>query len=410
MANSIDQGPDAGSDWPAEDRETKDPSTGATVRQLTDWDAHDHHLYFTNSGWYDGGRRLLFGSGRTGAPNLFAVEVATGAITQLTDLPPVDGGRDHPFLQTSVNPDRPEAYFWHGDRLVALDLEDLRVRPLYEKPAGYGGSITNVTADGAFVCAALSESVDAADRHEQLAARPHSQIVAVPVDGGDAEVLHEEEAHISHVNTSPAQPELLTFCHEGPWPAVDQRIWGLSRTTGDVWKIRPEAKGEAIGHEYWLRDGETVGYHGMRADGRPLFGVVRYDNTERRESDVSPPSMHFHSNDRDLVVGDGWTYAAMQRSSFAAVGDLAVKDGSRDAPFIFLYEFDADGEYEVRKLARHSSQWQQQVTHAHPRFDAAGDRVVFTSDRRGRADVYLVDVPDTEDLPRVDGDEHRAFE
>jgi oligogalacturonide lyase len=32
--------------------------------------------------------------------------------------------------------------------------------------------------------------------------------------------------------------------------------------------------------------------------------------------------------------------------------------------------------------------------HAHPRFDAQGKRLLFTSDKNGYANLYLVDIPE----------------
>ena len=37
------------------------PLSGLSVRRLVHGTGDCHHLYFTNSGWYDGGRRLVFG-------------------------------------------------------------------------------------------------------------------------------------------------------------------------------------------------------------------------------------------------------------------------------------------------------------------------------------------------------------
>lgn len=37
--------------------EVEDLETGVKSRQLTDHKAHSHHLYFTNSGWYDDNQR-----------------------------------------------------------------------------------------------------------------------------------------------------------------------------------------------------------------------------------------------------------------------------------------------------------------------------------------------------------------
>ena len=47
---------------PAEWHSFEDLETGISIKQLTQHKAHSHHLYFTNPGWYDNGRKLLFGS------------------------------------------------------------------------------------------------------------------------------------------------------------------------------------------------------------------------------------------------------------------------------------------------------------------------------------------------------------
>jgi oligogalacturonide lyase len=388
----VEQGPQAGRQYPLEATEYTDDETGATVHKLTDARGHDHHLYFTNPGWYDDGRKLLFSSDRTRRPNLYSIDLETWRITQLTDLPPLSQGEGRrgsysfPFLPTSVNPERPEAYFWHEDSLVVIDLDSLSLRVLWESPDGYDSSMTNVTADGAYVCTSITER-PGVDREagyggfeETWAARPESKVVAVPADGGGAEVLHEEDYWIGHVNTSPARPELLTFCHEGPWEKVDNRIWGLNREAGETWPIRERRDDdERVGHEFWLADGETVGYHGDTAEGNPTFGFTRYDNTDQMETTIRPDSWHFHARDRDLVVGDG----------------------SREQPYVVLYDFDGD-EYRSFRLARHRGSWHTQHVHVHARFDPDGSQVLYTSDHLGYGDVYLAEVPDRiGDLPRT---------
>jgi hypothetical protein len=62
-----------------------DPETGVEIRQLTNHKGHSHPLYFTNPGWYDGGRRLLFGSVR----NLgTAASSSPPALTRRLSTPP----------------------------------------------------------------------------------------------------------------------------------------------------------------------------------------------------------------------------------------------------------------------------------------------------------------------------------
>jgi oligogalacturonide lyase len=97
-----------GEKYPAEWKTLTDPRTGVEVLQLTDYRGHSHHPYFTNPGWHDGGRRLLFGSDRNNRTNLYSVHLETGEITQLTDADQPPPPAETSFLFTSVNPKKEE--------------------------------------------------------------------------------------------------------------------------------------------------------------------------------------------------------------------------------------------------------------------------------------------------------------
>src|SRR5690606_13009597 len=144
--------------------------------------------------------------------------------------------------------------FWRGSTLRAVDLRNGLERVVYERPDDWVGSSFSCTADGRWLVMSMHEPVDLGFKPELGAgyigfsqlfeAHPRSRILRVPVGGtGDAEVLHEERNWIGHVNASPTRPDLVTFCHEGPWTRVDQRIWGLNLNDGGVWKIRPQKPG-----------------------------------------------------------------------------------------------------------------------------------------------------------------------
>jgi oligogalacturonide lyase len=402
MSTPIQQGPRAGRHWPAESETETDPTTGATVRRLTGYPGSDNrHLYFTEDGWYDGGRRLLVRSVRSGTRDLYSVDLETGLITQLTDL-------EADVSDATCHPESETAYFWCGSRVVGLSLDSLEVWTVFdvgETHGDYAGSVPGVTADGETVCFPLveravprpqfsgnrpTEDEQAADRgawmDRMFEADPHSRVLAVPASGGEAETLVEEETWIGHVNTSPSRPALLTYCEEGPWHRVENRIWALNRETGETWRVRPTAEDEAVGHEYWLADGETVGYHGWSgglADPEPFFGHARFDGTDRRETPAPARHTHFHSNTRSLVVGDG----SPDGSACNLVWQLDESDGAYRGP---------------RKLATHD--WGgDDDAHPHSRLSPDGSHVAFDSTRAGdRSDVYLVDVPSFEDLPRHD--------
>ncbi len=374
--------------WEPEKRQFQDPVTKVTLWQLTNYKGHSHHLYFTNNGWYDDGRKLLLASDRHNQTNLFSLDLTTGALTQLTEQRP--GDPEIEPLSTCLNPQRPEAYFWRGRSLVALDLTTLEERVIYEAPEGFWGGFISCTADGRFVCTALNE-----DPHGRLVAdyffgaggfeaywqsMPLSKVLLVSVDGAKSEVVWEERYWISHVNTSPTQPNLLTFCHEGPWNKVDQRIWGLDLATGKVWAIRPRRHPEErVGHEYWLADGLSLGYHGHDAQGQPFLGFVRFDNTEMRETPIIGDSVHFHSNDASLIVGDGTTRY----------------------PYLLLWRWQGETIEGPKVLVRRRCSFHIQRLHTHPRFSPDGRFIVFTADPEGYGNVYLVEVPPFEQLPSL---------
>jgi len=364
-----------------------DRLSGVEVTQLTDYKGHSHHFYFTNPGWYADARKLLFSSDRNNRTNLFGIDIETGEIDQVTDLEPVSLPREVEFLRASKNPIVEEVYFWHDLALMAVDLTTFKSRTLFLLEPGWSVSMTNCAADGQHVYFGLwtdlSDSIETdllrgyVGFREIWAARPRSQIVRVPVDGNSDQIVFEEDYWIGHVNTSPTQPHLLTFCHEGPWDKVDQRIWGLDGNSGRVWKIRPTGPGEIVGHEYWYNDGIHVGYHGHTAEGRPMIGHSRFDNTEPQECDFPGQTGHIFSLDDQLIVGDG-----------SNVIRLWKKEGDRYAP--------------PRVLCRHDSAMRIQQTHPHPRISPDGTYVVFTSDRSGYGNVYTVPLVEFESLPLAD--------
>ena len=398
LPDAVAQGPRAGSNWPDERETYDDPHTGARVTRLTSYpNADDYHLYFTEDGWYDDGRRLLFRSDRTGSRQLFSIDLESGLITQVTDFDDFQG-------QTAIDHEASDAYFWVDKKLVRFDLERLRATDvLYEVPEGYDEGSMDVNADGSVVYASIVEDVglpgDGSKMDEMMRSRPHVQILAVPTDGaGDPELIYEEERWISsHVNASPTDPDIFMFCQEGYWDRVEHRIWVADASTGEVWKVREVPEDAGIGHEYWMADGERIGYHGSMRDpqGRervddpePFMGSARYDDTDYREMDLPDEVYaltHSHANSPELHVCDG---------SFTGL------------PYNICYRWNEETEAYEGPRALATVDWKPGGPHPHSRFSPDGSQVLFDSDRYdGSSNLYLVDVPDFEDLPEYEPSE-----
>lgn len=350
--------------------------TGNAYVQLTNGPADSHHLYFTNSGWHQDSQRLIFISHRGGAANFYSMDLRDGSFRQLT----AEAAQSDQLIFSAVNPCREELYFWRGLALWALDLNDLSERFLTSAPQGYCTDMLSVTSDGRYVLTAVYEDcrarlkIDLLNGHvgfdELWAAHPHSIILAIEIATGQMTAVHAERTWIGHVNASPRDPALATFCHEGPWGKVDNRIWALDLLNGRSWPIRPCAAGEMVGHEYWLEDGRRIGFHGASADGAGFIGSIGYDNTGLSRSPFPMVARHIHSNHSALVVCDG----------------------SETDKGLFVAEVEAGKPAGLRRLLQHQCSSGIQARHVHPRFSPDHRHVIFVSDRGGVGNLYSADV------------------
>lgn len=376
--------------WRSEIREYKDRATGVKVKQMTDYNANSYLPYFTSNTWFDNNKKIVFCSERQNSVNLFSLDIRDGEMVQLTEYTPEE--RNLPMgLVYEKNPIKEELYFWHGRELMALDMRTLAERVVYIRPEGHMDAGVSCTADGKNLCLGITEDIgykrakdgknDSVSFEENWKLKPHSTIFLIDIERGKEKVVYEEDAWLTHINPSPVKENIITYCHEGPWEKVDQRIWGLDLSNGKKWDIRPKNGGECFGHEFWLKDGVTLGYHGWR-EGEQFFGKIRYDNSDWVEV-IFPASIqhihHIHFNDFSMMVAD----------SFA------------DYPAIRIWK-NVHGKVSwPRVLCEHRSSFHFHPAHAHPRFTPDGKKVLYTSNVSGYCNVYMVDLPDFESLPEV---------
>src|SRR4030095_1203993 len=127
-----------GRTYPSEWREYADPLTGRQVRQLTDSPAEDYHLYFYNPSITPDAKYLIFISERTGASNLFRLDLQSGLILQLTDAGPVRA-EYWPFTAAvkgvgsclpTIGNGGHEVFYFEGSDLFAVEIESLKRRQL----------------------------------------------------------------------------------------------------------------------------------------------------------------------------------------------------------------------------------------------------------------------------------------
>jgi oligogalacturonide lyase len=355
--------------FPAESVLHRDEQTGLPVRQVTSHPSIHHHPFFYIPAYDTRMRWLIFVSHRTGAPQIFAEDRASGRLRQLTDR--------NDLNEWSVHPDAGgrHVYFTAGPQAWRVNVESCAEEML----ADFGQ--VPMREQGMVGAAMGTTTVSADDRWWAIPVKTgaFAQFWIIDLQNGKRELILERDT-IGHPQFHPDDPNLLHYA--GPYY---DRLWAINRDgTGNRLVYRRDAaKKEWVVHEVWMpgkRELLAVNWpHGM-------IGV-----------DVDTGAV------RRVTSFNAW-HAMVNRDSSWMVADTAHPD-------IGLQLFDPrDGIGTPRALCHPRSSnagahwntdhcpyddgpvkvYAPQHTHPHPNFSPDGSRVVFTSDRTGSAQIYEV--------------------
>jgi oligogalacturonide lyase len=144
---------------------------------------------------------------------------------------------------------------------------------------------------------------------ERLAKHYPMELFFYNIQTGETKRFNRGTDWLGHLQFSPTDPNLLMFCHEGPWHKVD-RIWTI-RTDGSDLKLIHQRTlvMEIAGHEFFSADGKTIWYDLQTPRGEDfwvagcdiLSGARTWYHLQRDEW-----SVHFNvSPDNTLFSGDG---------------------------------------------------------------------------------------------------------
>jgi len=136
-------------------------------------------------------------------------------------------------------------------------------------------------------------------------------LLTMNVQTGQIKTFNPSNDWDNHFQFSPTDPNLLMYCHEGPWHLND-RIW-IIRTDGTgLMKVHQRTMiNEIWGHEFWSADGRTIWYQLQTPRG---FGGVGWiagynlDTGRRTWYHDAPDTESIHVNvsrDGSLFAGDG---------------------------------------------------------------------------------------------------------
>jgi hypothetical protein len=178
---------------------------------------------------------------------------------------------------------------------------------------------------------------------QRLAARLPLVLFVIDLRTGELRTLLHSTDWINLLLFSPADPNLLMYCHEGPWQKVD-RIW-LIHTDGTHNTLihKRTMFMEIAGHEFWSPDGKTIWYDWQTPKGED-FWLASYEvATGKRiayHMQRNEWSIHFNvTSDGTLFCGDGGDPGQVARAPdgewiYLFHPQLIVGDGVNDPSLI----------------------------------------------------------------------------
>ena len=385
-----------GQTWSSEISETKEGKTGRTIRQLTSV-GNNVHLYFTENSFDAHENGIIFrsdrASGEDKAPhddplyNLFRMDLGTGEIVQLTD-------EEASIGNVTKTPDSSIIVYTAGNKIRKLGLGSGEIVTLYEERERFNLGAPSISANRRYIAFCRNEAVDVPRGPNYSGFKDHyylvkdGRITLAYLDGSGCFDVFKDTHWVSHFQFCPDDPTLATFCHEGPWHLVTQRIWLLDFVSHEAWPCFRQGEQDSIGHEFWTQDGYIFfddrgpGHDGTITSDRtqavatdvpvkagamiPFVGLADRKGNLVKRIDMPYYCNHYHGNpDNTVLVGDD-------------VDDLVLIDISGEQP-------------KLEVLCSHGTSWHTQTSHCHPTWSWDGRRILYASDRGGKVNLHIVE-------------------
>jgi len=375
-----------------------DKSTGHKIIKLTRRVGNNTSFYFHNNPFI-GNKMIFYGTDylntaqndsvkqetyniTAGNKQLYSVDLNTLKVEQLTQ-------QVHAMNGEIVAPKNKLIYYQVNDSVFATHIETKKTMLVYVFPSDFKASITTVNADETLLAGAWSSDAEKEifkknpDKSSYFnliyEAKLPRTLFTVNVKTGVLVKLFSDSAWLNHVQFSNTDPNLLMFCHEGPWHKVD-RIWTIDINTKQVKKMHTRTMDmEIFGHEWFAPDGKTIWFDLQQPRSVTFFvaGVDVKTGIEKKYSLARDEwSIHFNiSPDQKLFCGDG--------------GDPGQVAKAKDGRWIYLFTPVGDKFKSIKlvNMQHHNYKLEPNV-----HFSPDGKWIIFRANFEGNTDVYAVEV------------------
>ena len=355
-----------GARFASESRLLTDRRSGRRLRQVTSHPSIHHHPFFFVPAYDRAGEKLIFVSYRTGVPQIFFEERASGELVQVTDRGDLAEWSIYPA------PDGASVYFTAGTGAYRVSLDDFAETQLADfgavemREKGMVGAAMGTTA--------LSAGGDW--WAIPVKAGKVSRFVLVDTKTGRSDVILERDT-IGHPQFCPDDDDLILYA--GP---LTDRVWTVNRDgSGNRRAYEREDRMQWVTHEVWVPGSRAIAFvdwpRGMRLVDLATGEVKWLHHFAAWHAAPDARGVRFVCDtnfpDRGLHV-----IPLGSEPQFLCASDATSEGAHWGGPFPYN-----DGPVAVEA---------RQYTHPHPSFSPDGTRVVFTSDRSGHAQLYEIEL------------------
>jgi oligogalacturonide lyase len=283
-------------------------------------------------------------------------------------------------------------YYQIKDSVFVTNVDTKATQLVFVFPAGFKAGITTVNADETLLGGAWSSDAEKEilknnpEKHDFFnkiyEARLPRTLFVIDIHSKQLRRLFTDSAWLNHVQFSSTDPNLLMFCHEGPWHKVD-RIWTMDVRDAGNGNIRLMHKRtmdmEIAGHEWFSPDGKTIWFDQQLPRGENFYvGGVEVKTLQEKKYRLQRDewSIHFTTSpDQKLFAGDG--------------GDPSQVAKAPDGQWIYLFRPEGD-HFKAEKLVNMKHHNYKLEPNVH--FSPDGKWIIFRANFEGQEEVYAVKI------------------
>jgi oligogalacturonide lyase len=332
---------------------------------------------------------------------LYKAYTNTGAVRKLIDMPSLPGTSGMSVVSVNADETLAAGTYIEGDATGKLYGSNAPAAGAAGAPAPTPGG----ASDNRVGSSAQGPHYQPPNKGAMMEARLEAKLPLVlftvrlePGPNGEkpgtmTTLLHSTD-WVNHLLFSPTDPQLLMYCHEGPWQKVD-RIWMIHTdgTQNTLIHKRTMAM-EIAGHEFWGLDGETIWYDWQFPKGEDFFLAGYNLKTGKRTAfhmQRDEWSIHFNlTKDLDLFTGDGGDPGQVAKAKDGEWIELFRPQTIRAVDALNGPDMWQPGVFHSEHLVNMSHHYYREEPNV--RFSPDKKLVIFTSNMFGPSYVFGVEV------------------